>query len=94
MAHVDRGDSSFRTWFVVKGEPIEIRMVSSELSDAHQAARELGAKMFFRWENYCVETRHHRWIVYRVGSNEPLKRIASESVDAPVMFCIAMESVV
>lgn len=82
------------TWFVVKGEAINIAMVESSLTDARQAAKQLEAKFFFRRNYDTAGPRETVWDIFsvaRLGST-PVKTMRSPDTDGPVMFCIAMEA--
>lgn len=84
--------SQISTWFVVNGEPVEIRMCENTLSDAKRAAKELNARFFSRPIDYHAESKQPVWGVYdsRLAGNEPIRRITSENHDAPLMYAIMM----
>ena len=82
--------SQISTWFVVNHEPIEIRMCENTLSDAKRAAKELGARFFFRPIEFDKARQLPVYGIYdaTLAGSEPIKRMTSESHDAPLMYAI------
>lgn len=98
------GASGLLVWYLVKGEPLEIRMTQNLLDDCFAAADSLGARFFIMcrslgiglpdgWAVFDMQhplpDNNYTALALRNGKKaRPVRIFDTETLDAPVMWAI------
>lgn len=98
------GASGPLVWYLVKGEPLEIRMTQNLLDDCFAAADSLGARFFIMrrslgtglgdgWAVFDMDNRNpnngYTALALQDGKKaRPVRIFDTETLDAPVMWTI------